>query len=114
MRAAARAVASLDKPVGEEEGTAYGELFSADTPQPEEEVHLSLAEETLRQAVAGLPERERDVISLRYGIDGDDPVSLEEIGRRLGLTRERVRQIESQALERLAVKREIEALREAA
>ena len=114
VRDAARAVTSLDKPVGSEEGAAFGELFATDEAQPEEEVTLSLRETALRGAVGELPERERDVISLRYGIDGDDPQSLEEIGRRLGLTRERVRQIESQALKRLAVNREIEALREAA
>ena len=114
VRGAARAVASLDKPVGENEGTAFGDLFAGQSAEPEEELHLSLREETLRHAVADLPERERGVIELRYGIDGDDPQSLEEIGRRLGLTRERVRQIEAQALERLAVNREIEALREAA
>ncbi|MDQ4082052.1 MAG: sigma-70 family RNA polymerase sigma factor [Actinomycetota bacterium] len=114
VRDAARAVASLDKPVGEGEGTSYGELFAGKQDEPEEEVTLSLTEQTLRAAVNGLPERERAVIGLRYGIDGDDPVSLEEIGRRLGLTRERVRQIEAQALERLAVNREVEALREAA
>jgi RNA polymerase sigma factor (sigma-70 family) len=65
--------------------------------------------------VSQLPEREREVVQLRYGLNGDtDPRSLEEIGRRLGLTRERVRQIEAQALERLAMQREIEALRDAA
>jgi RNA polymerase primary sigma factor len=114
VRDAARAVASLDRPVGSDEGAALGELFAGHEAQPEEEVTLSLQETALRTAVAELPERERHVIGLRYGIDGDDPQSLEEIGRRLGLTRERVRQIESQALQRLAVNREIEALREAA
>ena len=114
VRDAARAVASLDKPVGDDGDTSFGDLFSSEQAQPEEEVHLSLREEALRHAVAELPERERDVIQLRYGIDGADPKSLEEIGRSLGLTRERVRQIESQALERLAVNRELEALREAA
>ena len=115
VRDAARAVTSLDKPVGSEEGgAAFGELFAGTDAQPEEEVTLSLQETALRTAVADLPERERNVISLRYGIDGEDPRSLEEIGRRLGLTRERVRQIESRALKRLAVNREIEALREAA
>ena len=77
-------------------------------------VHVSFAEETLRRAVNALPERERNILKLRYGMDGDpDPKSLEEIGRTLGLTRERVRQIEAQALERLAVQREIEALQPA-
>jgi RNA polymerase primary sigma factor len=114
VREAARAVASLDKPVGEDDGTTFGELFSGESPAPEEEVRVSLEENTLHRAVAELPDREREVIKLRYGVNGNDPHSLEEIGRVLGLTRERVRQIESSALERLAVNREIEALREAA
>ena len=61
--------------------------------------------------MAKLPEREQHVLKLRYGLDGDeDPKSLEMIGREMGLTRERVRQIETQALERLALEREIAAL----
>jgi RNA polymerase sigma factor (sigma-70 family) len=80
----------------------------------DEEVHVSLAEEALHRAVRSLPEREQQVVKLRYGLDGDeDPKSLEEIGRRLGLTRERVRQIEAAALARLAVNREIDSLRAA-
>jgi RNA polymerase primary sigma factor len=114
VRAAARAVASLDKPVGEENGTAFGDLFAGEGARPEEELSVSLREEALRDAVGELPDRERTVIRLRYGIDGEEPRSLEDIGRTLGLTRERVRQIESQALARLAVNREIEAFREAA
>ncbi len=115
VREAARAVASLDKPVGGEGETAFGDLFAGEAPQPEEEVHVSLAEDAVRKAVRALPPRERDVIQRRYGLNGDkDPKSLEEIGRELGLTRERVRQIEAEALEHLAVNREIESLREAA
>jgi RNA polymerase primary sigma factor len=114
VREAARAVTSLDKRVGQEDGATFGELVSGEAPAPEEEVTVSLEQRTLHRAVAELPDREREVIKLRYGVNGDDPHSLEEIGRRLGLTRERVRQIEASALERLAVNREIEALREAA
>jgi RNA polymerase primary sigma factor len=77
-------------------------------------VSVSLEQAILRRAVSELPEREREVVQLRYGLNGDpDPVSLEEVGRRLGLTRERVRQLEADALERLAVQREVEALRAA-
>jgi RNA polymerase primary sigma factor len=115
VREAARAVTSLDRPVGEGDRASLGELTAGESPSPEEEVTVSLAEDTLRRAVSQLPERERDVVKLRYGLNGDvEPASLEEIGRRLGLTRERVRQIEARALERLAVQREIEALRSAA
>jgi RNA polymerase sigma factor (sigma-70 family) len=64
--------------------------------------------------VAGLPEREREVVSLHFGLAGEESLTLAEIGRRLGLSRERVRQIEAHALERLAVERELQALHEAA
>ena len=115
VRQAARAVTSLDRPFGDEDSGSLGELMAGESASPEEEVTVSLGMDTLRRAVAELPERERDVVKMRYGLNGDvEPASLEEIGRRLGLTRERVRQIESVALERLAVQREIEALRSAA
>jgi RNA polymerase primary sigma factor len=114
VRAAARTVTSLDRPVGEEGETVLGELLPSDAPEPEEEVELSLVEETLRRTVDELPEQERNVIRLRYGIDGDHPTPLRETGRRLGISPERVRQIESNALRRLATRREIDALHEAA
>jgi RNA polymerase primary sigma factor len=114
VRQAARAVTSLDKPVGAEGGASFGDLFGDGTAELEEEVHVSLAEQALHRALAALPDRERGVLELRYGLGTKEPTSLEEIGRQMGLTRERVRQIEAQALERLAVNREIEALREAA
>jgi RNA polymerase primary sigma factor len=111
VRAAARAVASLDKPLGDEGDTAFGDIVATDKSDVEEEVVVGLSEHLLRAAVAKLPEREQRVIRLRYGLNGDqDPKSLEMIGRELGLTRERVRQIETQALERLAREREIAAL----
>ncbi len=113
VRAAARAVTSLDKPMGAEGETSFGELIAGESTEPSEEVHLTLAESAVRSAVETLPERERAVVKLRYGMDGDpDPKSLEEIGRQLGLTRERVRQIEAQALRRLAERREVAALGE--
>jgi RNA polymerase primary sigma factor len=111
VRAAARAVTSLDRPVGSEGDTSFGELIAGEEAEPSEEVHVSLAERAVRKAVDGLPEREREVVKLRYGMNGDrDPQSLEEIGRALGITRERVRQIEAQALARLAERREVAAL----
>jgi RNA polymerase primary sigma factor len=115
VRQAARAVTSLDKPVGADQGAALGEIVAGELPSPEEEVSVSLGLDTLREAVGQLPERERDVVKMRYGLNGDvEPASLDEIGRRLGVTRERVRQLENTALERLAVQREIAALRSAA
>jgi len=115
VRSAARAVTSLDKPIGDDGGSSLGDLFGGDAPAPDEEVEISLREDTLKRAVAGLPEREQLVLKLRYGMNGDpDPQSLEEIGKRMNLTRERVRQIEAQALQRLAVNREVESLQNVA
>jgi len=115
VRRAARAVTSLDRPVGEEGETSLGDLLESDEGSPQEEVEVSLREETLRQTVEQLPDPEREVIKLRYGLNGAaDPKPLRETGRQLGLSAERVRQLESKALQRLATRREIEALREAA
>jgi len=115
VRKAARAVTSLDRPIGDENEGALGDFFASEQAPPEEEVDVSLEQDVLRKAVAELPEREREVVKLRYGLNGDrDPASLESIGRQLGLTRERVRQIEANALEQLAVHREIEALKDVA
>jgi RNA polymerase primary sigma factor len=111
---AARAITSLDRPVGEEGETALGDLLPSDSPEPEEEVQVSLEEQALRKALLELPEREREVVKLRYGINGDDPTPLRETGRRLGISPERVRQLESVALKRLATTREMESLRDAA
>jgi RNA polymerase primary sigma factor len=112
VREAARAITSLDRPIGSENEGSLGELFAAEQAPPEEELTVSLQQDVLRRAVAQLPEREREVVKRRYGLNGDrDPASLEAIGRELGLTRERVRQIEANALEHLSVNREIEALK---
>ena len=114
VRQAARAVTSLDKPLGEDNDASIGDLLGVAEAGVEEEVEVSLTETTLHDALEHLPEREREVLRLRYGLGREEPRSLEDIGRRLGLTRERVRQIEAQALGRLAVTREIAALRDAA
>ena len=114
LRDAARAVTSLDRPLGEEEDAAFGDLLPSDGLTPEDEVHISLRTDALRSALGELPDRERKVVELRYGIAGSEPTPLREIGRQLGITPERVRQIESRALGRLGRMRELEALREAA
>jgi RNA polymerase primary sigma factor len=115
VRQVARAVTSLDKPIGAEGEGSFGELVASEQGTPEDEVTYSLQERALRHAVDELPEREREIIKLRYGLNGDhDPKSLEAIGRDLGITRERVRQIESAALEQLAVHRELDAISDAA
>jgi RNA polymerase primary sigma factor len=114
LRDAARAVTSLDRPLGEEQDAAFGDLLPDEGPQPDELVHVSLRREALARALQELPEREREVVSLRYGLSGSEPTPLREIGRRLGITPERVRQIEGKALGRLGRMRELEALRQAA
>jgi len=114
VREAARTVTSLDRPVGEEGDTALGDLLEGGAPLPDQEVEVSLSEQLLRRTIDELPETEREVIRLRFGLTDDDPKPLRETGRRLGLSAERVRQIESRALKRLAMRRELEALREVA
>ena len=114
LRDAARTVTSLDRPLGDGEDAAFGDLLAGDGPMPEDLVHVSLSEQTLRRALEELPDRERTVVEMRYGISGGEPTPLREIGRQLGITPERVRQIESRALGRLGRMRELEALRQAA
>jgi RNA polymerase primary sigma factor len=115
VKAAARAVTSLDKPIGDNDSGSFGDLFAAEQVHTDEEVEVSLRQETLRKALDELPERERRILELRYGLDGDvEPMSLEAIGREMGITRERVRQIEANALETLSMLREVAGLREAA
>jgi RNA polymerase primary sigma factor len=113
-RELARVVTSLDRPVGEEEETSLGALLPSGERGPEEEVDISLREDALRRALERLPEPEREVVRLRYGINGDDPTPLSETGRRLGLSQDAVRRLERKALTELAQSRELEALRPAA
>jgi len=110
VRAAARASTSLDQPVGEAEDAVFGDFVAGEGPLPEEEVEVSLRSQALKAALDALSERERQVVILRYGLADSDPKTLEEIGRRLGLTRERVRQIEIDSLKRLASLREMESV----
>jgi RNA polymerase primary sigma factor len=110
VRAAARASTSLDAPVGDTDDAVLGDFVAGDGPLPDEQVEHSLRSETLATALKALPERHRHVVVLRYGLGDSDPKTLEDIGRRLGLTRERVRQIEVEALKRLATLHEMKAV----
>jgi RNA polymerase primary sigma factor len=109
-----RTITSLERPVGEEGDTELGDLLASEEREPHEEVELGLRDQTVRAALDQLPEQEREVIELRFGVGGEDPAPLREAGRRLGLSPERVRRIEHKALERLAEFREVAALSEAA
>jgi RNA polymerase primary sigma factor len=114
VREAARAVTSLERPVGEEGETELGQLLPSEEASPEEEVTVALADETLRRAVSHLPDAEREVVRLRYGINGDEATTIRGVSRRLGIPGREVEELETRALERLANEREVEALREAA
>ena len=110
VRAVTRTITSLERQVGEEGQTEFGDLLPSDLPPPDEEVEIALTEQSLRRAVAQLPENERQVLRMRYGIDGAEPVPLREAGRRLGVSSESVRNLEKAALRHLAENREVAAL----
>jgi RNA polymerase primary sigma factor len=114
IRDLTRVVTSLDRPVGDEDASALGEFIQDERSGPAEEVHMSLQDATLRHAVEDLPEDERKVIQLRYGINGDEPTPLREASRRLELKPSEVKELEERGLKRLGQVREVEALREAA
>ena len=114
IRELTRVVTSLDRPVGDEDGSSLGEFVEDERTGPSEEVALSLRDETLREAVHSLPDDERQVIQLRYGINGDEPTPLREASRRLEMKQNEVSELERRALDRLAQQREVEALSDAA
>jgi RNA polymerase primary sigma factor len=105
---------SLEKPVGDEDDSELGDFVADDAhAEPFEEASEHLQREGVRKALNALPERERQVIELRYGLSGLDPLTLEEVGRTFGVTRERIRQIESSTLKKLQCLPEAQMLREA-
>ncbi len=115
LRDIARTVTSLDKGLGDRGDEAtFGELLGDEAPGPAQLAEDSGRRAALDAALAELPPRERAVLHMRFGLGGADPAPLREIGRRLGLTPERVRQIESSALQRLGRAGPIAALRAAA
>jgi RNA polymerase primary sigma factor len=104
---------SLEKPVGDEDDSELGDFVADDAvAEPFEEANEHLQREGVRRALDALPERERQVIELRYGLAGLEPLTLEEVGRAFGVTRERVRQIESSTLKKLQNLPEAQMLRE--
>jgi RNA polymerase primary sigma factor len=91
-----------------------GEFVQDERVGPSEEVALSFRDQAIRRAVQDLPDNERKVIQLRYGINGDEPTPLREASRRLELKPSEVKKLEEKGLSRLAEAREVEAMREAA
>jgi RNA polymerase primary sigma factor len=105
---------SLEKPVGEEDDSSLGDFVEDPTAEsPFELASEHLRRENLRRALAALPEREREVIELRFGLTGQRPYTLEEVGRAFNVTRERIRQIESHTLKKLEALPEAQRLRDA-
>jgi RNA polymerase primary sigma factor len=105
---------SLEKPVGDEDDSELGDFVADDTVvEPFEEASEHLQREGVRKALSVLPERERQVIELRYGLTGREPLTLEEVGNTFGVTRERIRQIENNTLKKLQHLPEAQMLREA-
>jgi RNA polymerase primary sigma factor len=105
---------SLEKPVGEEDDSALADFIEdGSAPSPFELASESLRREQIRVVLASLPQREREVIEMRYGIAGGQARTLEEVGRAFNITRERVRQIESRTLKKLQTLPDAQHLREA-
>jgi len=102
IKRSAQAPISLEKPVGDEDESSFGD-FLADqhSDRPEEVAEITLRREALRELLDALPYRERRVLELRYGLDGQSPRTLDEVGRAFNVTRERIRQIENQSLRKL-------------
>ena len=114
LRELNRALTSLDQPVGEDGESSFGDLLASDRPEPMEEVALADRDNRVSQVVADLPETEREVIRLRFGLQGDEPLTLRQTGKELGISTERARQLEEAGLRRLARSDELASLREAA
>jgi len=106
---------SLEKPIGDEDESELGDFVADDSvEEPFEAATENLQREDIQKALDSLPERERQVIELRYGLRGHEPLTLEEVGRAFGVTRERVRQIENNTLKKLKQLPEAQRLREMA
>ena len=105
---------SLEKPIGEEEESELGDFVEDQTAEsPFELAAERLRRENLRRALAALPQREREVIEMRFGLTGERPYTLEEVGRAFNVTRERIRQIENHTLKKLEALPEAQRLRDA-
>ncbi|MFN2468051.1 MAG: sigma-70 family RNA polymerase sigma factor [Gaiellaceae bacterium] len=115
IRRTAQTPVSLEKPVGDEEESEFGHFITDETaPRPEEAAEVVFRKETLAKILGSLTQRERRVLELRYGLGGEPPRTLDEVGRAFEVTRERIRQIESQALKKLRALADAQRLREVA
>ena len=115
IRRTSQAPVSLEKPVGDEEESEFGHFITDETaPLPDEAAEVTLRKETLERVLSTLSFRERRVLELRYGLNGEHPCTLDEVGRAFNVTRERIRQIENQGLKKLRALADSQKLREVA
>jgi RNA polymerase primary sigma factor len=115
IRRSAQTPVSLEKPVGDEEESEFGHFITDENQElPDEAADTSMRKETLQRILSKLAPRERRVLELRYGLDGQHPCTLDEVGRTFNVTRERIRQIENQSLKKLRALADAVKLREVA
>ncbi|MEZ5081693.1 MAG: sigma-70 family RNA polymerase sigma factor [Thermoleophilia bacterium] len=115
IKRSAQTPVSLEKPVGDDEESEFGQFLADEkAPNPENSAHAALRTEGLADVLNTLSYRERRVLELRYGLGGEHPRTLDEVGRTFNVTRERIRQIENQSLQKLASLTEAQRLRDVA
>jgi RNA polymerase primary sigma factor len=115
IRTSAQVPVSLEKPVGDEEESEFGHFLTDETqPLPDEAAETNLRKDALLRILETLSARERRVLELRYGLDGQTPRTLDEVGRAFNVTRERIRQIENQSLKKLRALADTVALKDVA
>ena len=115
IRRTAQSPVSLEKPVGDEEESEFGHFITDESvPLPEEAAEVTMRKETLEKILGQLGQRERRVLELRYGLNGEHPRTLDEVGRAFNVTRERIRQIENQSLKKLRALADSQKLRDVA
>jgi RNA polymerase primary sigma factor len=115
IRRSSQTPVSLEKPVGDEEESEFGHFITDEhAPAPDEAAEVTLRKETLERILGTLSFRERRVLELRYGLNGEHPRTLDEVGRAFNVTRERIRQIENQSLKKLRALADSQKLRDVA
>jgi RNA polymerase primary sigma factor len=115
IRRSSQAPVSLEKPVGDEEESEFGHFLTDENePLPEEVAEVEMRKATLQRVLQSLSARERRVLELRYGLNGEHPRTLDEVGKTFNVTRERIRQIENQSLKKLRALADSIALRDVA
>src|SRR6266446_2170022 len=115
IRRTSQTPVSLEKPVGDEEESEFGQFLEDEhTPLPDEAADTAFRAEALAKCLGSLSYRERRVLELRYGLNGEQPCTLDEVGRAFQVTRERIRQIENQGLKKLRALADSQKLRDVA